>query len=179
MSLNAQALSCLIVTPESKALMFLFLVTRKLKKIALHFGLKPNEKTAGFDSRSTSILVLLSKEYLSLTSSFIQGLLYNKISTTLLLTGKGLEKSKVVGSIKAHFRYALKRGYISQHEVEERMGLFTCSDGSGGGGGLSSLLQGGGRDCLVVMSASSEDCALQEVTKEYQKVFLIIDNVKE
>ena len=73
MIINAQGFATLAITAESKNLMSLFCLTRKVKKQSLLFGLKPGIKPKPFDRNSTRIIVAVSRKGLGFSAAFIQG----------------------------------------------------------------------------------------------------------
>ena len=122
MALNALGFASMATTAETKSLMMLFLVTRKLKKFALMFGLDADAKPQGnLNVQDTAVFVLISKAGLQFSSAFIQSLLYAGFTVHVVDGGENISKEKVSELVEHHFRYALKRGYIKLSEVEAKM----------------------------------------------------------
>ena len=122
MGLNALGFASMATTAETKSLMMLFLVTRKLKKFALMFGLDADAKPQGnLDTQNTAVFVLISKAGLQFSSAFIQSLLYAGFKVYVFDVGENISKKKVSELVNHHFHYALKRGYMKLPEVEAKM----------------------------------------------------------
>lgn len=128
MAINAQEMTALITSAESSALMNLFLITRKLKNLAVKFGLKTSSGSVSFQQMECSVVVSVSSEMLTLSTPFVQSLLYNKIPVVVVVVDK-FAQANFSTMVLQHFSYALKRHYISRDEVESRMALLSvCSD---------------------------------------------------
>lgn len=122
MALNALGFASMATTAETKSLMMLFLVTRKLKKFALMFGLDADAKPQGnLDIQNTAVFVLISKAELQFSSAFIQSLLYAGFKVYVVDVGENISRKKVSELVNRHFHYALKRGYMKLPEVEAKM----------------------------------------------------------
>lgn len=121
MTINARGMSHLIASAESTALMYLFLATRKLKKLATSFAAK-SKKVLQFKDLNASVIVLVSKDLLNLSVPFVQTVLYSGIPLTMIVDAT-VDRSRLPGLIRDHFKYALKRRYISTSEVDEKMNL--------------------------------------------------------
>lgn len=130
MSLNALGLATLIVSAESKSLMSLFLGTRRLKKLAVNFGLKSPEKGLSFSEQQCSVIVMVSRDFINIWSAFVQGLLYNGIAVNVVIVDNSLRVSNVRSVIRAHFDYAVVRGRTSLSTVDEQMLLLSCYEAS-------------------------------------------------
>ena len=122
MSVNALGFTTLASTAESKGLMGLFLLTRKLKKFALTYGLKAKErKPQRFDKETTIIFVTVSKEGIGFSSAFIQSLLYSGIKVHVTAVGGNIGEREIRKQVEKHFSYALKRGRMKETELREKM----------------------------------------------------------
>ena len=166
MSQSAQAMASLIISTEAKGLMSLFVTTRKLKKVALNFGIESDEMTLPFDHQKYSVMVLMSREFLGLSSAVIQCLLYNEIPVCVCVTDKNFNTAKVFKRVQSHFDYALKRQYMSQLEVGERMQLLSCCTTSG----LIDCLVKMEHNSLILISASSKKVSIGDIVKYFTKV---------
>ena len=160
MSLNAQSFSTLVTTAESKSLMNLFLVTRKLKKCALNFGLQGSDQLRPFSKDSDKVFVLISKRGLGYASAYVQSLMYSGLSVSLVDVYDEVVKEKVCSVIKKGYRYALKRRYINEAEVNEQFNRLSYNRGSDLTGLISSL-QG---KRVIVVDASISAGVGQEAT---------------
>lgn len=166
MALNAHGLTRLITGAESTSLMMLFLVTRKLKKLAVGFGLRPSESAVSFAELGCAVMVYVSSDMLHLSLPFVQSLLYNGIVTSVVLTDKTADRAMVTQKIRAQFNYALKRNYISSVEMEEKMKLLSlCSKAE-----VVGHMKSGDFLSVIVINASTCDFSLNELTSHYSKV---------
>ena len=152
------------MTAESKSLMNLFLVTRKLKKFALTFGLGSSEKSPEkLDKENTAVYVLVSKTGLHFSSAFIQGLLYAEWEVRVYEVSQGIRR-ELQSLVRKHFNYALKRGHLKMEEVQERMEKLRF---------ISAVDRNDGKQaCLVVNAAFSEDTneAISTLLSQFPKV---------
>lgn len=172
MATNAHAMCTLIVSPEASGLMSLFLITRKLKKLAVCFGLKGTEKAPVYKELDYSLFVYVSNDMLKISTHFIQSLLYNKIAVVVVIAGKAVKQSAVSGQIRKHFDYALKRGYITGAEVDQRMSLLSvCMDGEVGD---CIDVEGAGHGTAMIVNASSHMFALEKITEHFSKVCMYV-----
>ena len=130
MGLSSLGFSLLATTAESKGLMNLFLLTRKLKRLAVNFSLNEREKPPVISKEITNILVLTSQRGLSFSSAFIQGLLYSGFEVRVVDVSERLTKSKVENLVRRHFNYSLKRHHLSQEDVQQKLSLLSFSHGS-------------------------------------------------
>lgn len=170
MAVNAHGMSSLVITAESTALMLLFVLTRKLKKLAVSFGLKPSESSTSFRDLDCSVLVYLSKDLLHFSLPFIQSLLYSGVPTNVVVVDKAVVSSEVSPAIRCHFNYALNRGYISSHEVDQKMKLLSvCGEAD-----VIKRVSSEGRSSVVVLSASCQKFSLEEVAKYFSKVYIVV-----
>lgn len=169
MAANAHGMADLIANAESSALMHLFLIIRKQKKVAVNFGLKSSESAGSFKRMDYSVLVYASKDMVSLSIPFVQSLLFNEIAT-VLVTDENIRHGKVSEMIREHFNYALKRKYISSAEVDSRMKLLSvCGDA-----GVMRCVEDSGCGSVIVVSASSQrGSSLDKVHKHFSKVLRI------
>ena len=168
MATNAHAMCSLIVTPEATGLMSLFLTTRKLKKLALRFGLEDAEKVPVYQDLDFSLFVYVSSDMLYFSTHFIQSLLYNRISVVAVIADKIVKQSVLSGQIRNHFGYALKRGYITHADVDQRMGLLSvCADSDV----VAYVdLEKSSSGTAMVINASSHTFALGKLTEHFSKV---------
>ena len=130
MSLNALGLTTLVISPESKGLMSLFLLSRKLKKSATIFGLESTEKSRPFSELGCSVIVLVSKNLVRHWSAFVQGLVYNGVAVNVVLPDDSSRAVNVERAVRGHYDYALKRRRISKKGVDESMKLLSWCEAS-------------------------------------------------
>ena len=130
MVLNSLGFSLLATTAESKGFMSLFLLTRKLKRLAVDFTLDQKEKPPVISKESTNILVLTSEHGLAFSSVFVQGLLYTGFEVRVVDVSEKLTKSKVENLVRKHFNYSLKRHHLSEKDVQQKLSLLSFNHGS-------------------------------------------------
>lgn len=130
MILNSLGFSLLAVTAESKGLMSLFLLSRKLKSLAVGFGLGPTEKPQGVSSENTTILILISKQGLPFASAVIQGLLYSGFKVRVVDVSESLAKPHVENVVQKLFDYSVKRKRLSKKDVAQKLSLLTLNHSS-------------------------------------------------
>ncbi len=155
MQLNAIGFVSLATTAEAKSLSSIFLLTRKLKRFALTFGLQSDTKEPPvqqrFDKASTTVLVTVSKEGLRFSSAFIQSLLYAGLEVYASSSGEGIRAQTITELVRKHFDYSLKRGHMKPGDVEEKLAKLHFFNRS------SDLAEGLGRQegkrCLVVINS--------------------------
>ena len=100
----------LVETAESKCLMSLFLLQRRLKKLS--------PETPPTDVTRVIVITDATGDY---STAFIQSLLYNNITTVgVLLTG---EWNALVANVEKLFQYSLTRGHMTKKGVQEKMKL--------------------------------------------------------
>lgn len=165
MSANAHGMAALIASAESSALMNLFLVTRKLKKLAMNFGLQTPGDNTSFKQMDCSVVVYVSNDMLPLSMPFVQSLLFNKITVTVV-ADKTVRQVMVSATILEHFNYALKRKYISNAEVDGRMSLLSVCDESG----MMKCVEESGCTSVLVVSASSQSFPVENILQHSSKV---------
>ena len=117
MALNAVGFSTIAATAESKSLMHLFLSTRRLKKVALWFGLEQGLKA--HDILNTKLVVLVSKRGMKFSAAVIQGLLYNRLSVYAIDVSGQLQQRNIIQEIHHLFQYSVKRGHMTDKDVDE------------------------------------------------------------
>ena len=122
MSVNALGFAGLASTAESKGLMGLFLLTRRLKKFALTYGLRAKErKQEKFDKEKTIIFVAVSGEGIAFSSAFIQSLLYVGLKVYVTAVGRTIGEKEIQKHVEKHFSYSIKRGHMKMSELKEKM----------------------------------------------------------
>lgn len=166
MSINAHGMACLIANAESTAIMLLFLITRKLKKLAMGFGLKASENAVPYNQLGCTVFVYVSSELLSFSLPFVQGLLYSGIEANVVIADKITKKPAVFKQIRDHFAYALKRHYISGKEVEEKIRLLSVCD-------LAEVAECVKKvDCepVIVVNASTREFSMEDITHHCSEV---------
>lgn len=120
--MNALGFAVLAATAESKGLMGLFLLTRRLKKFALTFGFEEKErKQEKFDKEATIIFVVVSGEGIAFSSAFIQSLLYVGLKVHVASMGKTVSEKELQRHVEKHFNYSVKRGHMTMAAVKEKM----------------------------------------------------------
>ena len=120
-TLSAVGFVQLVMKAECKGLMGLFLSSRQLKKLVLNCGNEQKDQEKEVVVEDVSVVVVLSQNRLTYGAAFIQSLLYAKLNVLVVLAEEELTKSRVVeAEIKQIFGYAVRRGYISEKEVEKR-----------------------------------------------------------
>lgn len=116
-TMNAAGFAAVATSAESKSLMNLFLSTRRLKKVALCLGIESGPKTHDFSN--TKLVVLMSNRGLKFSAAVIQGLLYSKLSVSVVdVSGRVLQKN-VVEEVRKLFHYSVKRGHMTHRDVNE------------------------------------------------------------
>lgn len=121
-TLNAVGFVQLVMKAECKGLMGLFLSSRQLKKQVLSYGREPKDRESEAVAQDISVVVVLSQKRLTYGAAFVQSLLYARLNVLVVLAEEELTKDKVVeAEIRRLFRYAVRKGYTNQREVEKRM----------------------------------------------------------
>ena len=113
----------LVMKAECKGLMGLFLSSRQLKKQVLNYGSEQKDRQEReAAAEDVSVVVVVSQNRLTYGAALVQSLLYAKLNVLVVLAEEELAKGKVVESeIKQIFGYAVRRGYIGEKEVENRL----------------------------------------------------------
>lgn len=172
MLLNGMGMASLIVSAESKGLMFVFVIARKLKKLALNFGLKSDEQVVPFSKQNCSIIIFVTNDLLYLSSAFIQGLLYHDIPTHVVIVESSLKKSTVSKEIEDLFDYSLLRHHLSVQEVKEKMNLMTLHmyNAAEFGGHVRKMKT----SSAIVFSAGTTECSMRSIMKHFTKVLFYV-----
>jgi uncharacterized integral membrane protein len=164
MIINTRGMASLIMSAESAGLMSLFLVTRKLKKLATNFGLN-SASGMSFKQIHCSVVVYVSNDMLPLATAFVQSLLFNEIPV-LLVVDKTFDEVEGRLVIQKHFDYALKRKYISIAEVGRRMELLSVRDEAG----AIRFLEEDDSTSVLVIDASSQSFPSEKMLRQSAKV---------
>ena len=170
MSESAHGMTRLLTSAESAGLMSLFVLTRRLRKLAVRFGLKSAEKVPPFKQLGFTVCVYASTDLYDLSLPFIQGLLYSGIPVNIIITDKAGKESLIVKKIRGLFDYALKRRYISKKELEEKMGLLTVC----GCAGVGERVEGWAGEGVIVMNASTVEFSVMEISKHFSEVRTVV-----
>ena len=117
-TLNSLGFAVLATSAESKSLMGLFLLTRKLKRLAIRFELKGDEIPLKVKK---DVMVLISNQGLRYSSTFVQGLLFTGFEVRVVDVSESLTKLKMEELVRKHFEYSLKRGHLTAEGVEEKL----------------------------------------------------------
>ncbi len=125
-TLNSLGFAVLATSAESKSLMALFLLTRKLKRLAVHFELKGDENPPKVKK---DVTVLISSQGLHYSSTFVQGLLFSGFEVRVVDVSGSLTKSKMEEFVRKHFEYSLKRGHLSVEDVEKKLSHLSFNHG--------------------------------------------------
>lgn len=172
MSLNAHGLASLITTAESTSLMWLFLITRKLKKLAIGFGSSPKATPPSPPSFKRAgchvVCVFVSADLLDLSVPFVQGLLYSEIPVNVVIADKFIKKSEVVRKVRDCFGYARRRGYMTQEEVGQRVELLAVCDLAELAGSVGAW--GRGKEGVVLVNASTVGFSVEEINDVFSEV---------
>lgn len=153
---SATGFTKLCLTAESKSLMSLFVSARQLKKDALSYAAprgSQREKTID------STFVVVSVSGLQYASSFIQSLIYADMNVIVIMLGPEYSlKNKLRDLIGDHFNYAVKRGHMTQEEVNQKivnkLTVWTSTDVS---------VADQGRDVCVLVNMAFQDELFPEV----------------
>lgn len=151
MSLNALGLSNLIISPESKGLMTLFLTTRSLKKSAINFGLQHAGKGTSFSEHDCDVIVLASAKLKSHWSAFVQGLVYNGIAVNIIIPDGSSRALNVKDIVRKLCLYALKRGRATKEDIDRAMQLLSCYEAADLHRCLDERCAGGQRALIINM----------------------------
>ena len=162
MAISAHGMASLVTSAESSSLMNLFLITRKLKNLAVKFGLKASESIVPFEEMEYSVVVSVSNDMLALSTPFVQSLLFNEIPVIVAIDK--IMQAKFSTMVLQHFNYALKRHYISRDEMNSRMGLLSVCDDEAG---VMKCL-GSDYSSIVVISASTQSFPMEEMLQRYK-----------
>ena len=116
---SATGFTKLCLTAESKSLMSLFLSARQLKKDALSYAIPRDSQR---EKTIDSIFVVVSLSGLQYASAFIQNLIYADMNVIVITLGPEYSlKNKLRILIGDHFKYAVKRGHMTQKEVNQKI----------------------------------------------------------
>lgn len=126
-ALNSIGFATLAVSAESKSLMSLFLLTRKLKRLAVHFELKEDENPLKFDK---DVMVLISDRGLSYSSVLVQGLLFAGFEVRVVDVTESIDKRKLEELIRKYFAYSVERGHLTTEGVEEKLSNLSFNHGT-------------------------------------------------
>eukprot|EP00731_Ephydatia_muelleri_P016605 Em0009g1029a len=121
MMVNATGFSGLASTAEAKGLMGLFLLSRRLKKFALTYGVGFADTPVKFDAGGALVVVVVTSEWTRHPIAFVQGLLYAGHTVAMVVVSGELDSDRLVEQVKQHFGYSLKKGHLSMEEVEGKM----------------------------------------------------------
>ena len=123
MSLNAFGFALLCKTAESKNLMRLYLLTRKLKKFALSLGealIPPGSRTS-MDKNDTAIYCVVTTKCLRFSSSFVQGLIHSGFEVCVVDFHNNMDCNKFRALVRKQFDYSIRRGHLTSQAVKQKM----------------------------------------------------------
>ena len=126
MTMNAVGFSSVASTAEAKGLMGLFLLSRRLKRFALTYGVEFRDVPVKFDVTSALVVVMVSSEWARYPIAFAQGLLHAGHTVAMVPISGGLDCDQLVEEVRQHFGYSLKRGHLTMEEVEGKMKRLLC-----------------------------------------------------
>ena len=126
MMLNAVGFSGVASTAEAKSLMGLFLMSRRLKRFALTYGVGFADTPAKFDVGGALVVVVVTSEWIRHPIAFVQGLLYAGHTVATVTVSGELDCDHLVEQVNQHFCYSLKKGHLSMEEVEGKMKRLHC-----------------------------------------------------
>ncbi len=127
LTLNSLGFATLAVSAESKSLMSLFLLTRKIKRLAVHFELKEDENPLKFDK---DLMVLISDRGLLYSSVFVQGLLFAGFEVRAVDVSESIDKPRLEKLIRKYFSYSIERGHLTKEDVEEKLSHLSFNHGT-------------------------------------------------
>ncbi len=107
----------LVESAESKSLMSLFLLARKLKKQSMG----ENKGTVPYPSEV--VMVTDGQVGVNHATKLIQSLLYSDVKVGVVLTGSDRNKawSKLISGIENLFEYSVSRGHMTEQTVDSKM----------------------------------------------------------
>ncbi len=152
-ALNSLGFATLAISAESKSLMSLFLLTRKIKQLAVHFELGEDENPPRFNK---DVMVLISDRGLSYSSVFVQGLLFAGFEVRVVDLSESINKRELEELIRKYFAYSVDRGHLTSEGVEEKLSHLSFNHGTD-----VSMLDLD-RDCPI----SVVDCSMREGREE-------------
>ena len=107
----------LVESAESKSLMTLFLLARKLKKQSM------GENKGTVPNPSEVVMVTDGQVGVNHVTKFAQSLLYSDVKVGVVLTGRDRNKawSKLISGIKNLFKYSVSRGHMTQQTLDNKL----------------------------------------------------------